>query len=102
MREGFKCVSAKDNATLDAFQGSFDRVGRALGTPLSRPQQSWVCVIQSLPLKHIPRALRLNGPVYPQDNIAQECLWQYRAVSERAKQILDTPVQTEESERNAS
>ena len=91
MREGFKCSSSTQNAILDGFQNSFARVESSLNTTLTRQQQSWVCVIQSLPAKFVPRAFRLKGLRYPQDNIGQECMWLYKSVSDKAKAALDTP-----------
>ena len=102
MREGFNCVSANHSLILDAFQSSFEKVEQTLGVTLTRPQQSWLCVVQSLPSKFVPRGLKLKGLRYPQDNIRQECLWLYKSVSEKAKQLLDAPKQTEVTAQNAS
>lgn len=88
-REGFRCANPAHVKTLDDFQTAFKQVEEALGQSLTRTQQSWVCVIQSLPEKHRPRAFRLKDLRYPQDNIGQECLWLYKALTDRAAQVLD-------------
>ncbi|MBX9686248.1 MAG: hypothetical protein K2X27_06070 [Candidatus Obscuribacterales bacterium] len=56
------------------------------GTPLTRSQQSWVCVLQSLPEELIPEKLRI-GIKWPQDNISPESLWVMKPLSSRAQQL---------------
>lgn len=67
---------------------------RATGQPLTRTQQSWACVIQSLrPADRIPAGLSMgrsdNGHEtdlqWPQNNLDETCLWLYKPLSERAR-----------------
>jgi hypothetical protein len=67
---------------------------RASGQPLTRTQQSWACVIQSLrPADRIPAGLSMgslaNGHEtdlqWPQNNLDETCLWLYKPLSERAR-----------------
>ena len=103
MREGFRCVDPNHLERLDAFRDAFDRVERLIKQPLSRTQQSWLCVIQSLPKRYIPSHLRLgHGLKFPQDNISPQCLWLYKSVSEKARLMLDSDSQSAESERRAA
>lgn len=65
---------------------------RKNGLPLTRPQQSWVCVIQSLrPVELIPNGLFMNGPVWQQTNLNDFCLWMHKPLSEKAKTMLAKP-----------
>lgn len=71
--------------TLKELSDGLEKI-RAAGKPLTRTQQSWVCVVQSLrPTEKIPADLYLAGPEWPQDNIDKRCLWLYKPLSERAK-----------------
>ncbi len=71
----------------DAFEGlrnGIDRLKRK-GLILNRVQESWLPVIQSLrPQEEIPDNLCLGGPVWPQNNIDDQCLWLYKPISRRA------------------
>jgi len=61
---------------------------RAKGNPLTRPQQSWVCVLQSLrPVEKIPAQFYMGADdlFWPQDNISDQCLWLFKPISARAK-----------------
>jgi hypothetical protein len=83
-------------ATFNAFSEGLERI-RASGMPLTRTQQSWVCVVQSLqPSSRIPVALRLSGPQWPQDNIGPKVLWLYKPLSERAKGFKPAPLHAAE------
>lgn len=55
---------------------------------LTRQQESWVCVIQSLPEQFIPAELNLHGPKWPQDNISSKNLWMHKPLSERARAAI--------------
>lgn len=76
---------AKLHAGLEAI--------RARGIPLTRSQQSWVCVLQSLrPVELIPETLRIGSVdggaellSWPQNNVDDQCLWLYKPVSARAQ-----------------
>jgi hypothetical protein len=58
---------------------------KASGEVLTRPQESWIVAMQSLPKEFIPEKYFLGGAVWPQDNIGPENLWMYKPMSERAK-----------------
>lgn len=63
------------------------------GTPLTRSQQSWVCVLQNLqPPELIPGHLRIAGAYWPQDNIKPENLWVNKPISERALMFVPGPL----------
>lgn len=82
----------EQEATFNAFSDGLERI-RASGTPLTRSQQSWVCVVQSLAAQDlIPPVLRLNGPQWPQDNIGPKVLWLYKPISERVKGFKPDPL----------
>lgn len=61
---------------------------RASGHPLTRTQQSWACVVQSLPSVHIPAALNMRGPIWMQDNLGQKCLWVHKPLTAKAHALL--------------
>jgi hypothetical protein len=60
---------------------------KANGVALSRQQESWVCVLQSLREDLIPGELKMHGPKWPQDNIGQENLWMYQALNDDARKL---------------
>lgn len=89
---GYQFRDPGQAATFQAFSEGLERI-RANGTPLTRSQQSWVCVVQSLSsVEAIPEGLRLNGPQWPQDNIGPQCLWLYKPLSEKAKAFTPEPL----------
>lgn len=57
---------------------------KASGVVLTRPQESWIVAMQSLPKEFIPEQFYLGGAIWPQDNIGPDNLWTYKAISERA------------------
>ncbi|HEY9783897.1 MAG TPA: hypothetical protein V6D17_00755 [Candidatus Obscuribacterales bacterium] len=84
---GYLFSDAKQKETFAQFHEGLEQI-RAKGTPLTRQQQSWVCVLQSLkPSDLIPAELNLMGPIWPQDNISQRCLWLYKPISEAGKAL---------------
>jgi len=71
------------------------------GIKLTRPQESWVCVIQSLrPTELIPAGLFLNGPLWPQDNIGPELLWMNKPLSDRAAALIPSAVPFETGQKD--
>ncbi|MBX3136657.1 hypothetical protein KF707_10500 [Candidatus Obscuribacterales bacterium] len=58
---------------------------KAAGETLTRPQESWLVAMQSLPKEFIPEKFHFGGAKWPQDNIGPENLWMYKPLSERAK-----------------
>ncbi len=71
---------------------------RAAGTPLTRSQQSWICVLQSLrPVSLIPKVFLMGDGDdesallrWPQNNVDDECLWQFKPLSARAQGFVPT------------
>ncbi|HEY9772732.1 MAG TPA: hypothetical protein V6C81_02860 [Planktothrix sp.] len=75
-------------ATFAAFTAGLEKI-RHDGMPLTRTQQSWVCVVQSLrPVQLIPEGLYWGGPLWPQTNMDNACLWMHKAISAKAKDLL--------------
>ena len=82
---------------------------RASGTPLTRSQQSWICVLQSLrPVDLVPSGFLMSGVAsgvagrkvdteqdqseqrlrWPQNNVDDECLWLYKPLSAKAQGFI--------------
>lgn len=87
---GYDYSSAEQKQAVDYLAAGLEYI-RHNGTPLTRSQQSWVCVLQSLrPIDRIPQALRFITPenahlTWPQDNLSDRCLWMYKPLSEQAR-----------------
>lgn len=63
------------------------------GKRLTRTQESWLCVLQSLrPTDLIPEGLYFNGPLWPQDNVGPELLWMNKPLTEKAAQLVTGPL----------
>lgn len=85
---GFRYSFRQDEETLASFAAGMKRI-RDEGTPLTRAQQSWTCVLQSLrPEELIPAHLRLGGLRWPQDNINAENLWLNKPLTDKALLLL--------------
>ncbi len=84
---GYKITDAEEAKVMAALTEGIARI-KASGIPLTRPQESWVCVLQSLPKEMIPPELYLGGVKWPQDNIGPQNLWMHKAISEKGKQLL--------------
>lgn len=80
---GYRFSYKVQESAFDAIKDGIERLKRR-GLVLSRVQQSWVPVLQSLPEDKIPENLHLGGPVWPQNNIDDQCLWLYKPVSCKA------------------
>lgn len=61
---------------------------RERGVRLTRSQESWVSVLQSLPRKYIPNELYLGGVTWQHDGLNKNYLWMHKPLSERAKELL--------------
>lgn len=86
-REGFSFSDPTQAKTFADIVAGLEKI-RAAGHPLTRTQQSWTCVVQSLPAELIPAHLNMNGPLWPQTNTDDICLWMYRPLSDKAKALL--------------
>ncbi|MBS1997864.1 MAG: hypothetical protein JSS86_16185 [Cyanobacteria bacterium SZAS LIN-2] len=87
MNGGFALPDASQALVMSQLAAGLDAI-RAKGTPLTRTQQSWACVVQSLrPVDKIPPTFYMGNPdlVWPQDNISDYCLWLYKPLSAKAK-----------------
>lgn len=60
---------------------------KASGLKLTRSQESWVCVLQSLREDLIPAELNMHGAKWPQDNIGPQNLWMYKPLNEKAAKL---------------
>lgn len=88
---GYRYSYQHDAETLNGFAQGLEAIRNA-GHPLNRQQQSWVCVIQSLPQEFIPEYLRLPGLRWPQDNIGPQNLWQNKPLTKRALALVPQPL----------
>lgn len=92
---GYQYNFQEDAATMASFAAGLKQI-RDNGTPLTRSQQSWVCVLQCLPKDKIPPHLMhlyLGGLIWPQDNISPENLWMHKALSARARKLVPQPLE---------
>jgi len=85
--KGYFCSNPEQAANIADFQKRAAAL-RASGFKLSRLQESWLFVIQSLPADKIPQPFHLDGGTWPQNNIDQNNLWLYKPLSEKAKQLV--------------
>ncbi len=83
---GFAFGYQHDAETMKSIAAGLKRI-RDEGTPMTRSQQSWVCVLQNLPAELIPAKLRI-GVKWPQDNISQTSLWVAKPLSQAASQLV--------------
>ena len=87
---GYRYTAPEHAKILAAFTAGIKQL-KDSGIELTRTQESWVCVLQSLPKELLPKDLQvydLKGPVWPQDNIGPSNLWMNKPLSERGKQLL--------------
>jgi hypothetical protein len=85
---GFTFTRPEQAKTFADFTAGLEKIRRD-GMPLTRTQQSWVCVVQGLrPIELIPEGLYLNGPLWPQTNLDNACLWMVKPISEKGRATL--------------
>lgn len=94
--KGFNYSYPCDEHAIAEFDAGIKRVNEqrlAAGLQtLSRTQESWLCVVQSLrPVELIPEGLYLGGPLWLQDNIGPRNLWMNKPLTEKARKLLATP-----------
>lgn len=83
--KGYVCSDSRLAARISDFQERAAALKARVN--LSRLQESWLFVLQSLrPVELIPEPYYLGGPTWPQNNIDQNNLWLYKPLSEKAKQ----------------
>jgi hypothetical protein len=89
---GYRYSYAEDERTMQQFADGIKRI-KASGKSLTRPQESWVAVIQSLrPTGLIPDGLFLDGPIWPQDNIGPQLLWMNKPLNDKAAGLIPSAV----------
>lgn len=89
---GYRATYADQADNLQKLTDAIAAV-RAGGMQLTRTQESWLCVLQSLrPLELIPEKFYLGGPYWQQDNISQENLWMAKPLSARAIEVFKAPI----------
>jgi len=81
--QGYKYATPALSELMAQFAAGLKKI-KASGIKLTRQQESWVCVVQSLPPAYIPPGLDLKGPKWPQDNIGAVNMWMYKPLSPRA------------------
>lgn len=92
LNNGYRYSFKEDHDTMAAFAAGLKRI-RDEGHPLSRPQQSWVCVLQSLrPVESIPAHLYMGGIIWPQNNIDQQSLWVNKPLTAKALEMVPGPL----------
>lgn len=77
---GYCYAEQEQSDTVQQLEDGLDRIRRR-GLPLSRAQQSWICIIQSLEPAAIPPELYIGGAQWPQDNISPRNLWCYKRLA---------------------
>jgi|AGTN01.3.fsa_nt_gi hypothetical protein len=89
--KGYFCSDKGQEASIAEFHKRVKTL-KASGVSLSRLQESWLYVVQSLrPVELIPQGLFLDGPVWPQNNLDQNNLWLYKPLSAKAHKLLAQP-----------
>lgn len=88
---GYRCTYENDAKELAALKAGIEAIKKS-GIKLTRPQESWVAVAQSLPTELIPQGLNLGGPKWIQDNISQKNLWFNKPLNQKAKDLLVAPI----------
>ena len=89
---GYRYTYEHDAVVLRALTEGINRL-KASGRQFTRPQESWICVVQSLrPIELIPEGLYLGGPEWPQNNIDQKNLWMNKPLNEKAAALLPKPL----------
>jgi hypothetical protein len=90
---GYKYSYVNDELVMQTLADGIKRI-KDSGKTLTRQQESWVCVVQSLrPTDLIPEGLFLNGPLWPQDNISPALLWMHKPLNDRAASQITSAVQ---------
>ncbi len=91
--KNYVIVDRDHERAIHGLTDGLERI-RATGYPLTRSQQSWVCVLQSLPAEAIPAHLRIEGLAWPQNNLTKECLWLYKPVSAKGEAFRKSCLRT--------
>ena len=84
---GYRFTDPAQDASIKALGEGIARL-KAAGVKLTRAQESWVCVAQSLRSEFIPEGLDLKGPKWPQDNIGAQNLWMYKPITAKGEKLV--------------
>lgn len=84
---GYKVADPACEKELQGLIAGIQKI-KASGIKLTRAQESWVCVLQSLRSDLIPPALNMGGPKWPQDNIGNDMLWMFKPLTEKGQKLL--------------
>lgn len=84
---GYRITYEDQAKEFEALRAGIERIKKS-GKKLTRSQESWVCVAQSLPTHLIPEGLDLGGPKWPQDNISQTNLWTNKPLNQKALELI--------------
>lgn len=84
---GYDYVDPAHAKVVSELQAGIKRI-KANGVALTRSQESWVCVLQSLREDLIPDELNMHGPKWPQDNISQVNLWMFMPLHDEARKLF--------------
>jgi hypothetical protein len=92
-------ITYEDQAKQFAqLQEGIQRIKKS-GVELSRPQESWVAVVQSLPVELIPPQLYLGGPKWLQDNISQDNFWFNKPLTDKARAAVPGTIKREVTQK---
>ncbi len=86
-KEGYRYASQVHEEEVKRLKSGIKTLAGS-GVKLTRAQQSWICVLQSLPRELIKEELYLGGAKWPQDNISQTNLWMFKPVSRHGRDCL--------------
>lgn len=88
LAKGYQFSYADQEANLDAYKAGIQKL-KDSGVRLTRAQEAWVCVLNTLePKELIPAHLRMDVPRWIQTNLDQQSIWLVKPLSEKAVQLL--------------
>ena len=86
LHTGYFFTDPVQDANMTALRKGIEAI-KARGTKLTRRQESWITVLQSLPADRIPREFYLDCARWPQDNITLPNLWLWKPLNDKARQM---------------
>lgn len=87
MNDGYYITRPEHRRAHADIESAIARM-KSRGVKLTRQQESWICVLQSLPRKYISDEYFMGGVRWMQDNIGAENLWLFKPLSEKSKKDL--------------
>ncbi len=89
---GYRYSFEEGEREVTRFAASIKRLKEG-GISLTRSQESWLCVLQSLrPVELIAQGLFLDGPIWPQDNVGPRLLWMNKPLTQKAFELIGNPL----------